>query len=236
MELIYGDLRLVVTRIPRDVRKLMMDHQLYLGGGFIRETIAGNKVNDIDLFGTSKDSLQLISKVIAEKRDARRFETENAITVLSNNRMPVQLITRWLFDTPSALIESFDFTVCQSVVWFDREQRMWKSMISDRFYVDLAARRLVYTSPRRDEEAGGSMMRVRKFLARGYTIQAQSLGAVIARLIRAVKMDEVDRAENPEEKLARVCSGLLREVDPNIVLDGLDPIDEHETINDNKDS
>lgn len=231
MELAHDDLRFVVTRIPRDVRKLLIDHQLYLGGGFIRETIAGNKPNDVDLFGQSADVLTLAAKLITEKREARSFETNNAITVLSQNRMPVQFIKRWLFDGPENVMNSFDFTVCQAVIWFDESSKLWRSMVSDRFYIDLAARRLTYTSPHRDEDAGGSMMRVRKFLARGYTIQAQSLGAVIARIAMRVRWDET----KDEHKAAKVISGLLREVDPNIVIDGLEPVDEHETIN-NKDS
>ena len=39
-----------------------------------------------------------------------------------------------------------------------------------RFYPDLAARRLVYTSPLRNEDAGGSILRVLKFYQRGYRI------------------------------------------------------------------
>lgn len=225
------DLNFVIRRIPQDIRMLLKDLPLFLAGGFIRETIAGGDVKDIDLFGDTKLSLQSTAHVLASKRQTRPHETDNAITVLAPPRLPVQFITRWCFAKPEDVVASFDFTVCQAVVWYERTTHQWLSMVGDGFYPDLAARRLVYTFPVREEEAGGSMMRVRKFLARGYNIQADSLGGVIARM--AMKVRETDlplgRFDNDRERaFASVMSGLLREVDPLLVVDGLEPINEHE--------
>ncbi len=228
------DLRFVVTRLPKDVRKAL-EAGLYLGGGFIRETIAGGRVQDIDLFGSSKDVLKLHAAYMSEARHgARLHETDNAITLLSPPRLPVQFITRWAFTTPEELVASFDFTVCQAGIWYDQSACQYKSVISPDFYPDLAARRLVYTFPQREEAAGGSMLRVRKFLERGYNIQAHSLAGVITRLARAVDWDKV-KAQAPcdgERWAAQVITGLLREVDPLRLVDGLEPVDEHEVIND----
>lgn len=224
-ELHPSDLNFVLTRIPKDVRTLLKDTRISIGGGFIRETIAGEKPHDVDLFGPDADTLKLAAKLLAEKRDARIIESKNAITLITANRMPVQFITRWLFDKPEAVIESFDFSVCQAVIWFDRENKTWHSAIGPDFYRDLAARRLTYTHPKRNEDAGGSLLRVRKFLARGYTIQAMSLGGVVARLALSVDWNKV---AGDEETTTRVLTGLLREVDPLLVVDGVDVVDEHE--------
>ena len=121
------------------------------------------------------------------------------------------------------MVASFDFTVCQAAIGF-RDGRFY-SEASEAFYVDLAARRLVYTSPKRDEEAGGSLMRVLKYVKRGHSIQAGALGAVIARL--AVKLRESHLTET-EEGVAQVLTGLLREVDPLLVVDGLDLVEDEE--------
>lgn len=228
MELTKEDLRFVVTRLPRDVRTLAKDHGLFIAGGFIRETIAGNKAHDVDLFGPIKEGLGIAAELIAAKREARLYKTDNAITVLTGSRMPIQFITRWLYTDPQKLLHEFDFTVCQAVIWFDKTDGLWKSSISDGFYPDLAARRLVYTYPQREEDAGGSMLRVRKFLQRGYSIQALSLGGVIARIARAVDWHKVG---DDEQRAGLVIAGLLREVDPLTIVDGLEPVDDHETIN-----
>jgi hypothetical protein len=222
-KLLDSDLHFVLTRLPKDIRDLMKKHGLILGGGFIREVIAGNKANDIDLFGATIIQLLSATLELQQSRNARKFETPNAITLLSPPRMPVQFIKRWLFPDAAAVVASFDFTVCQAAIWF--ADGHWHSSISDRFYPDLAARRLVYTSPQREEEAGGSMMRVRKFLARGYSIQASSLGAVIARLVVKVRASDL---ASTEAGTAQVLSGLLREVDPLLVIDGVDAVEEHQ--------
>jgi len=140
--------------------------------------------------------------------------------------MPVQFITRWLYTDPIQLLGEFDFTVAQAVVW--HRDGKWHSLVGDDFYADLAARRLVYTSPHRAEDAGGSILRVRKFLTAGYTIQAGSLAGVIARLCQGV--DQIRNLGIDEDYLKRLLTALLREVDPLTVVDGIDLVDEHEVI------
>lgn len=230
------DLQFVVSRLPKDVRGLAKKYNIFVGGGFIRETIAGGDVNDIDIFGEKKEFLQASAEILASERNqvnptaCKKFETDNAITLLSPPRLPVQFITRWLFSDPKKLVESFDFTVCQAIVWMDRGGS-WNSLIADDFYPDLAAKRLVYTFPQREEEAGGSMLRVRKFLRRGYNIQAESLAGVIARLVAKVRMAETGSPLHNERNAAKVISSLLREVDPLAIIEGGgEPIDEHEIL------
>lgn len=222
MKLTRDDLIFITARIPRDVRELMVKYGLFLGGGFIRETIAGSPPHDIDLFGPSTALLWTAADELGLTREARVFKTDNAITLIAAPRLPVQFITRWIFLDGSDVLESFDFTVCQAVVWWNGSS--WSSAIAESFYSDLAARRLVYTSPKREEAAGGSMMRVRKFLARGYNIQAKSLAAVMARMFIAVR-------NNPEfateEGVSTILNGLLREVDPLLVVDGIEAVEEH---------
>ena len=223
------DLHLTVLHIPKDVQKEMMKtkQQLFVGGGFVRAAISGEDISDIDMFGKSKESLQAISDRLYSLREgSRKLTTDNAITVLTHPRKPLQFITRWLFSKPKDLIDSFDFTVCQAVVWYSSGK--WRSMISDRFYSDLAAKRLIYTSPVRDEEAGGSMLRMRKYISRGYNIQPESMGRILARLVVGIKKYSVDIHD--EKAVGYVLSGMLREVDPLMIVDGCELIADHEAM------
>jgi len=224
-QLTKTDLNFVLTRCPKDVVELLRTKPLYLAGGFIRETIAGNKPNDIDLFGNDCEVLRTIALDLAIARGVKPFSTKNAVTVLAHPRLPVQFITRWTFENAELTALSFDFTVCQAVIWYDAKTKSFRSITHENFYADLAAKRLVYTFPVRDEEAGGSMMRVCKFLKRGYNIQARSLGGVIARVAMKVRKDDMS---HDEHNFAQVVAGLLHEVDPLSVVDGVDLIDEHE--------
>lgn len=222
------DLNRCVARLPSIVIEQLKQHpnNLYVGGGFLRETIAGNAPVDIDLFGSSKDQLGNVATFIELGRPgdisrARKHVTDNAITILRPPGLPIQFITRWVFNEPTEVVESFDFTVCQAILWFDGG--VFKSLCADTFYQDLAARRLVYTSPVREEEAGGSMMRVIKFIKRGYVIQPSALGKVIARVAGGVKgfdaKSEADRGT--------IIASLLYEVDPLRVIDGMEMINDH---------
>ena len=225
------DLNFCVSRIPKDVRHLMSEYSLFIGGGFIRNTISGEKVNDIDLFGHDETNLKLAAQEIAMSRKGKIHETKYALTVICSPRIPVQFIKRWLYSDIETLCNEFDFTVCQAAIQVQSDKddtgkiiNVWSSFCSDYFYSDLAAKRLVYTSPKRDEEAGGSFLRMRKFLRRGYNIQASSMAGIVARLISKTQV----RNFSDEEHVKTVITGLLREVDPLTVVDGLDLIDEHE--------
>jgi len=206
---------------------------LMLAGGFIRSVIEGSVPKDLDFFGPSREVLENAAIKLAHAREAKLHYSENAITVITPTRTPVQFITRWMYANPEELVREFDFTICQAVVWWgpfpgtDIQPR-WRSICSDDFYADLAAKRLVYTFPQREEAAGGSMLRVRKFLQRGYNIQPASLAGVIARLVKGI---EKNTAVLPEYELAEQLSFLLFEVDPLLIIDGMDVIDEHEDIN-----
>ncbi len=231
------DLQLVVTRLPKAVRAMLMDDgMLCLGGGFIRATIAAERPSDIDIFGNADQQLELAAYKLSVKQRARIHKTDNAWTVLNHPRTAVQFIKRWLFQGAEAVVKSFDFTICQAVIWWDASAGMvdaeghfkglWRSACSDAFYPDLAARRLVYTAPKRNEDAGGSILRVRKYVSRGYSIQAPSLAAVIARMIRDLDLTKLKLTD--EARVAQILTGLLREVDPLLIVDGLEFVDEHE--------
>lgn len=240
-ELSKVDLHHVLSRVPRDIRDLLKENKLFLAGGFIRAIIAGEKPSDIDLLGSHKPALEMFAVNLANKRGGRVHKTDNALTVLSPPKLPIQFILRWTYDDPKTLIDQFDFTIVQAAIWYELQGQQvepgewkgeWRSICSAGFYPDLAARRLVYTQPKRHEDAGGSMLRVIKYVKRGYNIQVPSLAAVTARFVAGLKIsndsisiiDNVERLN--EEWAAPILMGLLREVDPLAFVDGIEMVDE----------
>jgi len=226
-----------------------------MAGGFIRANIAGEEPSDIDILGNNKLMLENAALKLAEKRGGRTHKTDNALTVIAPPRKVVQMITRWIYDDPEQLIKEFDFTIVQAVIWWEPNKEWvegsddpkgeWRSMCSEHFYPDLAAKRLVYTCPDRHEDAGGSMLRVLKYVKRGYSIQPPSLARVVSRLISALNFKPpgeaaftykqwikrgVDTGEKGqfinESWSSPLILSLLREVDPNLIIDGFDTSDE----------
>lgn len=215
----------ITRRMPHDVWQLLLHnkHKLFLAGGFVRDCISNDKPSDIDIFAGSQDFARMVStRMVSTGTGLRMIETENAFTVLGG-QLPVQFIHRWTFENPAQCVASFDFTIARAAVWIGDEQdsadhAVLSTACDDRFYSDLAAKRLVYCSPVRNEDAGGSMLRVLKFYQRGYRIPLDSLGAVMARMAVAINADRLHGAVggNDEEKTATVLTGMLREVDPNL--------------------
>lgn len=234
MQLNKDDLRNIVLHLPKDVRKLLVNRpgQVFVGGGFIRAVVGREDVSDIDMFGNSAALLGILSERLVNNRKennekCKMHTTKNAITILTENRLPVQMITRWLFENSESLINSFDFSVCASAVYYKDGE--WRSQVSPDFYSDLAAKRLRYTNPVREEEAGGSMLRVLKYIKRGYSISPESLAEVMSRVhIAAAGIEELGRNTGGLTSIPQITKNLLREVDPLMVVDGLDVQDDHD--------
>jgi hypothetical protein len=98
-------------------------------------------------------------------------------------------------------------------------------MCADEFYSSLASKSLVYRAPDRDEDAGGSILRVLRFLRKGYSISPEHFSAVLARLIVGgkigegldVTLDEVDK----QKAMATQITRQLRLVDPLHLIAGV---------------
>ena len=211
IELSNYDIAWCVRRLPESVKMLLKSRpEIMVAGGYIRACVAGEDVNDIDIMAPSKNIATVAARALSVAcGNAEIHESPNAFTV-KILPIPAQFVHRWTFATAQAAIDSFDFTIARAAFWWNGTD--WKSCIDPAFYQDLAAKRLVYCSPVRFEEAGGSMLRVLKFYQRGYRIPLDSLGAVVARLVASVDPEKA----TTEFQVAKVITGLLREVDPSI--------------------
>lgn len=243
--LAHHDLQNALRRTPRRLLEAMKDPvwagKIFVGGGFLRSVIAGEPVNDVDVFVSSKeDAKKLADKLAFIPENASRvgaplrhrvYESDNAFTIRGFGPA-VQIIHRWVFNKAEDVAKSFDFTICCAVFWWGEYASRsglgdsdvvcrWKSYCDERFYPDLAAKRLHYRSPVRNEDAGGSLLRVLKYYQKGYRIPLNSLGAVIARLWMGIEESGIRNTAGAfgltkEQAFAHVVTGLLREVDPDI--------------------
>lgn len=209
------DLDFCVRRLPRNLKTMMKKHgkKIIVAGGYIRSIITGEKISDVDVFAGNKEASFIFATEL--QGDDKFHKTDNAFTI-TKVKPTIQFIFRWVFDNPTDIVDSFDFSVSQVAFWFDTEVEKWDSCCSDKFYQDLSAKRLVYLSPARNEDAGGSLLRVLKYYQRGYRIPLDSFGAVIARLVSGI---DFNRTGNDEVQIAKIISGLLFEVDPNGFID-----------------
>lgn len=222
--LCHQDLAWALRTCPKAVLAELRSRpsQLFLAGGYIRDSITREKPHDLDLFAPSAELAEAAARSIAayDDRHLPLIRTDNAWTICHPS-LHIQVIHRWTFDTPVACIASFDFTIACAAIYYGRvpaddgapEGLDWISVCDPSFYSDLAGRRLVYRNPLRNEDAGGSILRVLKFYQRGYRIPLQSLADVVVRLLSGVH--SLPHLASQPAELSKVIHGLLREVYPN---------------------
>lgn len=227
MELLRHDLSWATQRMPKTLKRVMsfpeFQGKVFVGGGYLRSIVSGEPVNDVDVFVSSKEDAENLANILSieDSKDIsspkKVSKTDNAYSVRLVGGF-TQIIHRWVFDKVESVADSFDFTVCCAAISF--ENGRWSSYCDDRFYPDLAAKRLIYRSPVRNEDAGGSMLRVLKYYQKGYRIPLDSLSSVIGRLCTGVDFNNkkiIDDGKNLNEyEFSKIICGLLREVDPEV--------------------
>ena len=200
MKLNELDLERAVKLLPQQVQDILILHDVVVAGGYLRSVVSRERIKDIDIFSKTKEAAYAAYKDLEswQTEKAKKTSTINAVSIVVDNRF-VQFIHRWVAPDPQSLINSFDFTIAKAAIWYDKSKG-WDSLVDDNFYADLAAKRLNYCFPERKEEAAGSLMRVLKFVKKGYHIPSKSLAGVIARVAKQAERQTLN--QNPYAVLA----------------------------------
>lgn len=203
--LLHEDMMRVLAALPREVGEYLRDTQgVYLAGGFIRSIISNEAPSDIDLFLKEGGDPHLTAESLAHGEELFTSEFAHTIPSLVHGYL-VQVIDKWRFASPEDIIRHFDFTIAQAVIWYEsRDTRPgWRSKCSHQFYQDLAGRRLHYNRYHKPDEldAGGTLLRVMKFVKRGFNISPEDLADIVF---------EVSRDCGTPQDIVNI----LREVDP----------------------
>ena len=174
------DVLRAAARLPEKLGASLMDLgsrvgvRAFVAGGHVRAAITGERTRDVDVFVRDRET----ADELIETLGGGAHETEFALSVSVGGR-PVQVIHRWTFESPAAVIRHFDFSVCQGAIWYDGSA--WRGACSEDFYPDLAARRLRFQQAdaiREPVEAGGTLLRLMKYAGRGYSASPETVAAV----------------------------------------------------------
>lgn len=178
-----ADVSKIVRLLPNEVRKEMLKGRCVLAGGFIRDAIAGNEINDIDLFPLYPAPVRNLTQAIANDI-AFPYEPEPSSWAynIKGFAYPVQVIRHGRPQDAQQVLDSFDYAMCKAAIWYQPTPAAagWKSLCHELFYQDVAAKRLTYCGSE-SEVLGSSLNRMLKFYGKGYTATNASIAAVIAR-------------------------------------------------------
>lgn len=178
------------------------DH-LFLAGGAIRAILNNESVNDIDLFAQHASIAEGAAHFFqGGNATVKLHVTENAFTIKDVNPH-VQIVRRDYYDTPQAVLDSFDFVVCKAVIWYDGN--LWQSRVDPGFFNDLEQQKLTYCSPV-GQDPRDSLLRVLKFSARGYSVDARSLAKIVTQTVRKAEYKDRQGIYFPSNELEDILA------------------------------
>lgn len=182
---------LAVNNLPDEIRGVLMKlgPGLCVAGGFVRDTLLGEEPKDIDLFGTGVKVVADAITVLEKLGYKRVSDTRNAVTFLSPEGPKVQVIRRVYYPTHEALVDSFDFSICQTAVWWAGDR--FVGYCTEAFSEDIVNGKARYTAPERDEDPGASVLRMVRFAGRGFEVPQEDIENCLARFYAKL-------AEEPE--------------------------------------
>jgi hypothetical protein len=173
-----------------------------VAGGFIASMLKGadHKPSDIDIFFNGADSLLAAYNLFTNPPDSdahafRGYSTKTSLDDLVKNsktlrlvkftnedpeKLPVQLIKMAWYDNAEAVIDSFDFTVCQFAV--DNNQLVFNPISM----LDLFKGRLVL---HRYQYPAETLYRVIKYIRKGYHASPSSILEIVEAIRKCEQMD-----------------------------------------------
>jgi hypothetical protein len=134
-----------------------------IAGGAVRDSLFGNEYSDIDIFGLTKEDLDLFVKLNLSKGHGYKLVYFNDnLRTYRKGKIKVQIIYRE-YEKLTDIIDSFDFTVCQFM--YDGE----KVICNPSGLLDVYHKRIVinHLEPL---FVFDSLRRVQKYVQKGYTI------------------------------------------------------------------
>jgi hypothetical protein len=179
---------------------------LMLCGGAINSIFSGSTVNDLDFYMKNEETKAEAIEFLKHYFTLDEIVTVNANTYRrksphSNKKWTVQLITRFIGEA-SDIFQWFDFTITHGA--FDFEKNCF--IFGDRFFPDLAKRRLVYSGSSKYPIC--AMYRTKKYSERGYELP----GATIMHIALSIVQLKISNYKELKEQLMGIDTMYLQKL------------------------
>jgi len=180
--------------------------KLMVCGGTINSIFTNSTINDLDFYMKDPSLLNECKLFLKEYFPDIEIETINAMTykrkaLRSNKRWTAQLITRFTGEA-NDIFNWFDFTITHGAYDFETEEFIF----GDRFFSDLAKRRLVYSGASKYPIC--AMYRTKKYVARGYELP----GATIMHITLSIVQLKIESYKDLKEQLMGIDTMYLQKL------------------------
>jgi hypothetical protein len=180
--------------------------KLMVCGGTINSIFTNSNINDLDFYMKDPSMLGECKAFLKHYFPDIEIETVNASTykrksTRSNKRWTVQLITRFHGEAAD-IFNWFDFTITHGAYDFETESFVF----GDRFFSDLAKRRLVYSGSSMYPIC--AMYRTKKYVERGYELP----GATIMHIALSIVQLKIENYKDLKEQLMGIDTMYLQKL------------------------
>jgi hypothetical protein len=162
----YHYQKLIFDDLPKNIK-----YGVFIAGGAVRDYLTDSEINDIDLFVTDQG---VLDNLIAFFKEKGKLINENKI--LANYKYKdkwFQIIKNRFFESPRQLIDSFDFTICQAVVYVENisvnegeTKDQMEFEFNETFFQDSLAKHLRTATI---NFPLSTLERMQKYIKKGYT-------------------------------------------------------------------
>jgi hypothetical protein len=167
---------ILLKLLPFKIIEIFKENCGSLCGGAVTSLFSNSRIKDFDLYFESRESFNKVKKhfdkdLATECNLKLVFSTKNALTYsfdTEGKKGTIQLIKAFHGDI-NTIFEKFDFYCCMGSYQFSTS----KFVLHDSFLKDIAQRRLTFNPA--TPYPLSSLIRVRKYIGKGYSIDAINL-------------------------------------------------------------
>jgi hypothetical protein len=174
-----------VAPLPAHLNERMREHgkEIILAGGFIRDTLIGVTPKDVDIFCAKARADKFIGHYEAPNTGNQIAKPGKSSYSAYIGQTKYQFIYRFKFDSPEALLNQFDYSICRAAIWYDRQGKEWTGISWHSWATDAASKHLVFLDHEPEQEA---ILRLLELTKRGYTIGELSLARALTGFVGAM--------------------------------------------------
>lgn len=162
--------------IPDYIKDLSLDYDFLIAGGMVTSIFTGKPVNDIDIYPTNKD--QYIDFILEVLGNSTIVSVTPRSFMVDHSGQLLNIIYYKIFKDAYDIFNSFDYTVVMGAY----DVRDEKFILHKHFLRDNAKREIVFDG--NTDYPLASMMRIRKYIDRGYSVKQKTMLAVMLRCMQ----------------------------------------------------
>lgn len=170
----------------------------WIGGGCLRDFFAGEPltaINDIDIYVTNESDLQRLIDFFIDRGGEMIFETDTVIEIAYRNF--IFELHKFYYPSPEVMTTTTDTTISSAFI------DIYGTFVHhENFFVDLAARRIVFTYL---YHLDLTLSRVQKLNKKGYTMDNVQIGK-LGNKLRAIFEREKEQQQQATEQTNKLAA------------------------------